>query len=119
MTRSAGTPTQRDPRQTVMWRETTVPMAKARYPWVCHLCGQPIPASARHPDPMAFEPDHVLPVATHPWLAHDLSNIRPSHRRCNAARKDRPLTQQLIDELTARFAGFTPPALDWFGDNND
>lgn len=36
--------------------------------------------------PDAWEPDHVLPVATHPELAFDPGNIKPSHCSCNRAR---------------------------------
>lgn len=103
-----------DPRRTHQWTHVVVPQVKAMYPWVCHLCQQLIPTEARHPDLLAFEPDHVLPVATHPHLAYALSNLRPSHRRCNAARKDRPLTPELIAEFTMRFTAYTPPALKFF-----
>ena len=56
---------------------------------VCHICGQPIdytipPSSA----PDAWEPDHTLPVSTHPEAELDLNNIKASHRRCNRARGD-------------------------------
>lgn len=56
----------------------------------CHLCGQPIdytlePSST----PDAWEPDHILPVSTHPELAEVPTNIAASHRRCNRARRNK------------------------------
>ncbi len=56
---------------------------------VCHICGQPIdyhlePSSL----PDSWEPDHLIPVARAPELELDLSNIAPSHMRCNRARGD-------------------------------
>jgi 5-methylcytosine-specific restriction endonuclease McrA len=105
-----------DPRKTRHWRYTVVPLVKASYPWVCHLCGQAIPTDVGWRDPLAFEADHVLTVSTHPELAYELSNLRPSHRRCNTARRDRPLTLALVGELTERFTVYTPPALRFFGE---
>ena len=56
---------------------------------VCHICGEPIdyflpPSSG----PDAYEPDHLIPVHMRPDLELDLSNIAPSHRRCNRQRGD-------------------------------
>lgn len=107
-----------DPRRTHRWQHVVVPQVKATFPWICHLCQQLIPHDAKHPDPLAFEPDHLLPVITHPHLAYEISNLRPSHRRCNAARKDRPLTPELVFEFTTRFSEYTPPALRFFGEVN-
>lgn len=39
--------------------------------------------------PMAYEADHYVPVADHPELEYDLTNIRPAHQRCNRRRNDR------------------------------
>lgn len=36
----------------------------------------------------AFELDHAYPRSTHPELAEDPSNFRPSHRACNIKRSD-------------------------------
>lgn len=94
--------------------EALVDQCKAHYPWVCHLCGQPIP---RHPlprgHPLKYQADHVLPYKTHPALRMALSNLRPSHGRCNRHRGLRPLTEGLIAEITALFAP-RRPALDFF-----
>lgn len=54
---------------------------------VCHICGEPIdysltPSTA----PLAWEPDHVIPVSMAPELENDLNNIAPSHARCNRQR---------------------------------
>ncbi|WP_043456490.1 HNH endonuclease [Gordonia polyisoprenivorans] len=58
----------------------------------CHLCGQPIIWGPDSPDP--FTLDHFYPRSTHPELALDPGNFRPSHASCNKSRgaKDvRPL----------------------------
>ena len=52
----------------------------------CWICGQPINYDARPQTPDAFEPDHYYPVSTHPHLAEDPANLRPSHSRCNRTR---------------------------------
>lgn len=93
---------------------TIVEQAKAHYPWVCHLCGQPIPRRQlprRHP--LRYEGDHVKPASTHPHLALVLTNVRPSHRRCNRYRGNRPLTPELITEIKAKFV-IERPALAFF-----
>ena len=57
----------------------------------CWMCGQAIDYTAdstAHPD--AFQPDHFYPTSTHPELALDPGNLRPSHRACNIARGDGP-----------------------------
>ena len=56
---------------------------------VCHICGEPInysipPSSA----PDAWEPDHLIPFAKRPDLELDLTNVAPSHCRCNRLRGD-------------------------------
>ena len=52
----------------------------------CWICGKPINYAAPAHDPWSWEPDHVLPVSTHPEYAEDITNIRPSHARCNNLR---------------------------------
>jgi 5-methylcytosine-specific restriction endonuclease McrA len=63
----------------------------------CWVCPQPIGYQA---EPMArnsFEADHRLPVATHPHLEHDITNLAPSHLSCNRARRDKaPLPGQWV-----------------------
>ena len=61
----------------------------------CWLCGQQIDYRVPHKDPKtgavnkeAFELDHAYPRSTHPELAEDPSNFRPSHRACNLKRSD-------------------------------
>ena len=56
---------------------------------VCHICNQPIdytlePSSC----PLAWEPDHLIPVSKRPDLELDLNNVSASHQRCNRARGD-------------------------------
>jgi 5-methylcytosine-specific restriction endonuclease McrA len=52
----------------------------------CWRCGQPIDYAAAPRTPDAFEADHFKPVATHPHLAYEYSNLRPSHCSCNRKR---------------------------------
>jgi hypothetical protein len=54
----------------------------------CWHCRQPIDyhTPARTPD--SFECDHAVPVKVNPALALHWSNLRPSHARCNQARRD-------------------------------
>lgn len=53
----------------------------------CHICGDPINYSIQPSTaPLAWEPDHILPVARAPELMYDLNNIAPSHMRCNRQR---------------------------------
>ena len=52
----------------------------------CWLCGKPIDYTLSREHPESFANDHALPVSTHPELAEDVSNFRPSHRSCNEAR---------------------------------
>ena len=57
----------------------------------CHICHQPINWNAPPQHPEAFEPDHYYPRKTHPHLAYDPGNLRPSHSRCNRTRGDTPM----------------------------
>ncbi len=56
----------------------------------CWQCRQPIDYLARAQTPNAFEADHYHPVSTHPHLGYDMSNLRPSHCRCNRSRQAGP-----------------------------
>lgn len=77
-----------DPRQTRRWRELRSRLyerdRKANAP--CWICGQPIDYRAEAGTPDAWEPDHVVPVASNPELALDPGNVRPSHCSCNRSR---------------------------------
>lgn len=65
----------------------------------CHLCGQPIdysvPSGGARGGAEAFELDHFYPVSTHVHLAADPANFRPSHARCNVARRNSPVVPTL------------------------
>lgn len=52
----------------------------------CWLCGQAIDYDAPANDPEALDIDHVHPRSTHPHLALDPGNTRPSHCRCNRSK---------------------------------
>jgi len=54
----------------------------------CWLCGQPIDYLAAPNTPDSFDADHFYPQSTHPELAEDPNNLRPSHCSCNRSRKD-------------------------------
>lgn len=78
-----------DPRHGPAWKRLRLECYrrdKARQARCVH-CGQPInynvkPSSTDD----AYEPDHRIPVETHPELALVPENVQPSHRRCNRAR---------------------------------
>lgn len=58
----------------------------------CHLCGQSIDYDLPDgQDPDSFEVDHFYPVETHPQLAEDPANFRPSHKSCNGSRGKEPV----------------------------
>lgn len=52
----------------------------------CWLCGMVIDYAAKVGEPDAFNLDHMLPVHTHPELAEDPANFRPSHENCNKSK---------------------------------
>lgn len=56
----------------------------------CWLCGQAIDYAAPAHDKEALDVDHVRPRSTHPHLALDRNNCRPSHVRCNRSRGNGP-----------------------------
>lgn len=71
----------------------------------CWLCGRAIdyslPAGPNgHPE--AWNLDHAHPVSTHPELAEDPANFRPSHADCNEKRGDQ-----------APFIELGTPSEDW------
>ena len=103
----------RDPRTGRAWMQL-VADCKRHYPWICHLCGQAIPRGLPPNQPLSYEADHVITVDQEPRLALNIRNLRPSHHRCNRYRSNRPLTPALIQEITARFAPRSRPALAFF-----
>ena len=82
----------RDPRNTPAWRRLRVQCYerdRARNA-VCWQCKQPIDYNARPSStPTSYEPDHRMPVETHPQLALVPENVMPCCRRCNRARGKR------------------------------
>jgi hypothetical protein len=65
--------------------------------------------------PLAYQADHVKSYDDHPLLRMVLTNLRPSHRRCNRLRGKRELTPELIAEITQRYAEHAErPALRFF-----
>lgn len=68
----------------------------------CWICGGRIDYAAPSGTPDAWEPDHFLPVSTHPELAEEITNLRPSHRSCNLSRG----TSMVVE-------GVGKPSRDW------
>lgn len=56
----------------------------------CWLCWQPIDYALPAEDLHSFSLDHFHPVSTHPELAEEYINFRPSHLSCNTRRGNRP-----------------------------
>lgn len=54
----------------------------------CHLCNEPIDYEAKHLEPLAFQIDHIIPLAK--GGTDDLDNLAPAHRKCNRAKGDGP-----------------------------
>ena len=102
-----------DVRQSAEWK-ALVRWAKATLPWLCHLCGNPIRLDVDHRHPMSYALDHKVTVSVRPDLALSPDNVAPSHRLCNSARRDRPLTPGLLLEMAERFTERPPVALDFF-----
>lgn len=55
----------------------------------CWLCTEPIDYRAKQGEPDAFNLDHALSRETHPHLAEDPGNFRPSHETCNKSKGTR------------------------------
>lgn len=60
----------------------------------CHICGEPIDYTipyylpgTRKPNPEAYVADHVDPIDL--GGAHDISNAKPAHWRCNSKKRAR------------------------------
>ena len=55
---------------------------------ICGICGNPVDKSRKHPDPLAPEVDHIIPVSKggHPSA---LSNLQLAHAKCNNAKRDK------------------------------
>jgi len=59
----------------------------------CARCKAPIDYQLKHPDPWAFQADHIQPGSTHPHLFFIRSNLRPLHARCNWSRRADPIEE--------------------------
>jgi hypothetical protein len=82
----------RDPHLVGRPRRRAIAECEARYPLVCHLCGNPIdPTLDRRTHPLAWTADELIPRAIG-GSAYDVDLMRPAHRTCNSTRQERPLT---------------------------
>lgn len=52
--------------------------------WACQLCGEPVDATLRHPDPMSGSIDHIVPIIG--GGAHSYANTQLAHLRCNISK---------------------------------
>ena len=52
----------------------------------CHVCGGEIAWDAHHLDPLAFQADHITPLAR--GGSDTLDNLAAAHRKCNRAKSD-------------------------------
>ncbi|MGH3097881.1 MAG: HNH endonuclease [Streptosporangiales bacterium] len=68
------------------WLRITADIRARRHP--CWLCGQPIDYTLPATHPLSFTVDHEIPLTAAPWLAHDRSNLKAAHRRCNGRKGD-------------------------------
>lgn len=66
--------------------------AKRVYPWVCHLCGQPIPQHTTD-QRWRWTLDHLTPRKHAGPSVPTIHDVRPAHAKCNSARGARPITQ--------------------------
>lgn len=90
------------PRLLLVNLENQMPKGRSGRPWnrikkqiyarraPCCRCGQPIDYTLPYrgingrPNPESKSIDHYPhPLATHPWLAEDPTNLAPAHLRCN------------------------------------
>lgn len=62
----------------------------------CWICGHSIDYRIPYKDPVtgfvnqdAFQLDHLYPRSTHPEMAEDPANFRPSHGSCNNKRSNK------------------------------
>lgn len=60
----------------------------------CYICSQPIDKNAEKRSPESLTFDHVVPLQPRhgePQGTHSISNLKPSHRVCNARKGNKPL----------------------------
>ena len=97
----------RDPHLVGRPRRRAIAECERRYPLVCHLCGNPIdPTLDRQRHPLAWTADELIPRA-HGGSAYDVDLMRPAHRCCNSARRERPLSDAVLAACRRAFARHT------------
>lgn len=73
------------------WRRAREHLKRAGAP--CYLCGGPIDYEAPPLDPMAYQADHVIAKAN--GGSDRLSNLKPTHRKCNRLKSDKTVAPVL------------------------
>lgn len=85
----------RDPNLNTQPRRRACDEVKRTQPWICHLCGHPIPPAA---DPkrsrLGYTVDELIP-RSRGGSATDPANLRPAHRWCNSYRNDQPISDTI------------------------
>ena len=61
--------------------------------WMCGICGERIPKSAKYPDPLSPSLDHIVPLSS--GGEHSMKNVQAAHFLCNSRKKDRGGGEQL------------------------
>ncbi|MBE9509114.1 MAG: HNH endonuclease [Chloroflexi bacterium] len=54
---------------------------------VCQICGQPVHADIKNPDPLSGCIDHKIPISR--GGLHSMTNVQLAHLRCNSKKWSR------------------------------
>lgn len=55
--------------------------------WICHICGDVINPSFKHPNPFSASLDHIIPLSK--GGKHEFSNVKAAHLTCNCRKSDK------------------------------
>ncbi|NNM45140.1 HNH endonuclease [Knoellia koreensis] len=78
---------------TAQWKRLRTRLLRAR-DHTCHWCGRALRQTAARGEVDAIEIDHVLPVATHPQLEFDESNLVLACYGCNRSKGKRSTVRE-------------------------
>lgn len=89
----------------------------------CNICGNPINPTIRKPHPLSFAVDHIVPKEH--GGTNSIENTAAVHAGCNSAKRDRPLTPELVascralyDRLTAEPIRHLDVSVQWYDHPN-